>query len=389
MRSAVGEWGAAGGVPPFTSLVAGLDAANPFVGPEALERTTGRRFRARLGANESAFGMSPHARAAMSAAIERLSWYGDPENHDLRADLAAYHDVAVDQVLVGAGIDDLLALVVRAFATDGGRAVMPYGSYPTFAYHTATFGVPLDTAPYGGNDHVDLAALAAQARASEAVRTGAAGGGATLVYLANPDNPSGTWQPGAAVRRLLAELPASCILALDEAYIDYAPTVPARELCTDDMRVVTLRTFSKAHGMAGARVAYAVGDQGVCAGLDRLRLQFGVSRVAQEAARASLADAAFVAGVAREVAAGRCAYHELGRSLGLPTLPSATNFVCFDLGSRQRAEAVMAALIERGVFVRKPPAPPLDRCIRLSVGTEEERRIVAAELRLVLDEVSE
>jgi histidinol-phosphate aminotransferase len=91
--------------------------------------------------------------------------------------------------------------------------------------------------------------------------------------------------------------------------------------------------------------------------------------------------------VAREVAAGRAAYHELGRSLGLPTLPSATNFVCFDLGTRRRAEAVMAALIECGVFVRKPPAPPLDRCIRLSVGTDAERRIVAAELRRVLDAV--
>ena len=401
---------AARGAPPFTRLVAGLDAVNPFVGPEALERGTGRRFRARVGANESAFGMSPRARAAAAAAIERLSWYGDPENYDLRADLAAYHGVDVDQVLVGAGIDDLLALVVRGFATDGGRAVMAHGSYPTFAYHTATFGVPLDTAPYGADDHVDLAALAAQARASEAIRArardagctsstehdrepeairardaGAAPHGAGVVYLANPDNPSGTWQAEAAVRDFVAALPAGCILALDEAYIDYAPTAPARALLTDDPRVVHLRTFSKAHGMAGARIAYAVGAAAVCTGLNRLRLQFGVSRVAQDAARASLTDAAFVAGVACEVAAGRAAYHELGRSLGLPTLPSATNFVCFDLGTRRQAEAVMAALIERGVFVRKPPAPPLDRCIRLSVGTDAERRIVAAELRRVLE----
>ena len=391
MTAAVEAWSAAGGPPPFTSLVAGLDAANPFVGPEALERTTGHRFRARVGANESAFGMSPRARAAAADALERLSWYGDPENYALRADLAAYHGVAVNQVLVGAGIDDLLALVVRAFATAGGRAVMALGSYPTFAYHAATFGVALDTVSYGADDCVDLATLAAQARDSEAARGGVGAavgsGGATVVYLANPDNPSGTWQPEPAVRRFLAELPANCMVALDEAYIDYAPVAPARALLTDDARVVTMRTFSKAHGMAGARVAYAVGDAKVCAGLDRLRLQFGVSRVAQEAARASLADEAFVAGVAREVAAGRAAYHELGRALGLPTLPSATNFVCFDLGSRARAEAVMAALIQRGVFVRKPPAPPLDRCIRLSVGSAQERRIVAAELRRALSEV--
>ena len=389
--SAVEEWSLAGAVPPFTRLVAGLDAANPFVGPEALERTAGHRFRARVGANESAFGMSPRARAAAAGALDRLSWYGDPENHDLRADLAAHHEVGVDQVLVGAGIDDLLALVVRAFAADGGRAAMPRGSYATFAYHAATFGVALATVPYGADDRVDLAALAAQARASEADRRrispGAGGGGATVVYLANPDNPSGTWQPEAAVREFLADLPATCIVVLDEAYVDYAPAAPARQLLTGDARVVTMRTFSKAHGMAGARVAYAVGDAKVCAGLDRLRLQFGVSRVAQEAARAALADQAFVAGVARQVAAGRDAYHELGRLLGVPTLPSATNFVCFDLGSRQRADAVMAALIARGVFVRKPPAPPLDRCIRITVGTAEEHEIVAVELREVLNEV--
>lgn len=136
-----------------------------------------------------------------------------------------------------------------------------------------------------------------------------------------------------------------------------------------------------------ARVGYAVGAPAVCAGLNKLRLQFGVSRVAQEAARASLADGAFVAGVGRRVAAGRAAYHELGRALGVPTLPSAANFVCFDLGTRRRAEAVLAALLERGVFVRKPAAPPLDRCIRLSVGTEAEGRIVAAELRQVLEDV--
>lgn len=368
--------------PPFTRLVAGLQAANPFVGPETLERRAGRRFRVRAGANESAFGMSPRARAAAAAALDRLSWYGDPENYDLRADLAAYHGVDPEQVLVGAGIDDLLALMVRAFAADGGRAVMTLGSYATFAYHAATCGVALDCVPYGAGGQVDLAALAAQARDSAGARRGA-----TVVYLANPDNPAGTWHAAEAVRGFAAALPPGCMLALDEAYVDYAPPAPARALVTDDPRVVHLRTFSKAHGMAGARVGYAVGAPAVCAGLNKLRLQFGVSRVAQEAARASLADGAFVAGVGRRVAAGRAAYHQLGRALGVPTLPSAANFVCFDLGTRRRAEAVLAALLERGVFVRKPAAPPLDRCIRLSVGTETEGRIVAAELRQVLEEV--
>ena len=372
-----------GGRPPFTRLVAGLEAANPFTGPETLERRAGRRFRVRAEANESAFGMSPRAQAA---ALDRLAWYGDPENHDLRAALAAYHGVDAAQVLVGAGIDDLLALLVRAFAADGGRAVMTRGSYATFAYHAATCGAALDGVPYGAGGQVDLQALAARAHACEAARGRGAGAryGAILVYLANPDNPAGTWHPAAAVREFVAALPAGCILALDEAYVEFAPPGPAAELLTGDARVVHLRTFSKAHGMAGARVAYAVGAPAVCAGLNTLRLQFGVSRVAQAAARASLADTAFVAEVVRKVAAGRAAYYELGRALGVPTLPSAANFVCFDLGTRLRAEAVLDALLARGVFVRKPAAPPLDRCIRLSVGTEAEGRVVAAALRQAL-----
>ena len=447
--------------PPFTELVAGLDASNPFVGPEAIERTTGRPFRARVGANENAFGMSPVARAAAARAAAHLHWYGDPENYALRADLARLHGVGVDQVLVGAGIDDLLALMIRGFALGGGRAVMPLGSYPTFAYHAATLGAPLDTVAYGADDRVDLDALARQACESEALRGGGAGGdpdegarslrntqddenrarsrprwppfsdqgtrslgnpqdrdarpagiarpsavsgqatgggapapppagaaGATLVYLANPDNPSGTWHPVAELRRFLSALPPRCMVALDEAYLDYAPGgAPAVPAFANDVRVMQLRTFSKAHGMAGARVGYAVCAAAVAAGLDKLRLQFGVNRVAQEAARASLTDTAFVAGVVRQVAEGRAAYRALARSLDLPTLPSATNFVSFDLGTRERADAVMAALIGRGVFVRKPPLPPLDRCIRLTVGTPAERAIVAVELARVLGEL--
>ena len=105
--------------PPFTELVAGLDAFNPFVGPEAIERTTGHAFRARVGANESAFGISPRARAAAAMAVEHLHWYGDPENYELRADLARFHGVGVDQVLVGARTISRLGLLKLVEARRG------------------------------------------------------------------------------------------------------------------------------------------------------------------------------------------------------------------------------------------------------------------------------
>ena len=172
-----------------------MQATNPFVGPEAIERDHGHVFRARVGANESAFGMSPRAREAAQATLATLSWYGDPENYELRAALASHHGVEVGEVLVAAGIDDLLGLLVRAFATDGGRAVMAAGSYPTFAYHTASYGVPLDLVPYSADDQVDLAALANQAVLSAGASGHSGHLSATLVYLANPDNPSGHFMP--------------------------------------------------------------------------------------------------------------------------------------------------------------------------------------------------
>ena len=167
---------------PFTRLVAGLPATVPFVAPEALERQSGRPIKLRLGANESCFGPSSRAKAAMRAAIDHIAWYGDPESYELREALARLHGVSMEQVVVGSGIDDLLGLVVRAFLDPGERVVTSLGAYPTFNYHVVGYAGNLERVPYR-NDQNDLQALA-----EAATRVGA-----RLVYLANPDNPSGSW----------------------------------------------------------------------------------------------------------------------------------------------------------------------------------------------------
>lgn len=356
-------------VPP-TPIVAGLPVTVPFVAPEALQRQSGRVFRLRLGANESNFGPSPRAIDAMRAAVEHVNWYADPEGYELREALAARHGVSVREMVFGSGIDDLLGLVVRTYLSPGETAVTSLGAYPTFNYHVTGYGGTLQRVPYR-DDRNDLEALAAAAHEHHA----------KLVYLANPDNPTGSWYPAGQIRAFLDALPEACLLLLDEAYCDFAPEAELLPVDASDPRLIRLRTFSKAYGMAGARIGYALGPTDMMGAFDRICLHFGINRVAQDGALAALADTAYLALVVGEVAQGREEYAALGHELGLTPLPSYTNFVTFDTGSPERAKALVAALAERAVFIRMPGAPPLDRCIRVTIGTAEERSAFAEVMR--------
>ncbi|PWT72408.1 MAG: histidinol-phosphate aminotransferase, partial [Chloroflexi bacterium] len=231
----------------MTRLVTGLPATVPFVAPEAIERKSGRSIRLRLGANESNFGPSPRALEAMREAILESANYGDPENYELRAAIAQVHGVKIDQVMVGSGIDDLLGLIVRTFLEQNDTAVTSLGAYPTFNFHVAGYGGTLERVPYR-DDRNDLEMLAAAA-----VRTGA-----KMVYLANPDNPSGSWYTAAEIAAFRVTLPDSCLLLLDEAYCDFAPADAIPPIDPEDGGIIRLRTFSKAHGMAGLRVGYSI-----------------------------------------------------------------------------------------------------------------------------------
>lgn len=365
--------------PRFTPLVESLPSTIPFVAPEAIERQLGVRFTARLGANESAFGISTRAAEALFGALQKIPHYGDPENRQLREALAEKHQVGVNNISVGAGIDDLLGLTVRVFLDNTRVAVASLGSYGVFHYHVAGYGGNCRTLPYqsgGYNDLDGLAALACEA-------------GASLVYLSNPDNPAGTCFPAVEIRNFVNKLPANCLCILDEAYIEFAPADTAFSLGELDPRVIQMRTFSKAHGLAGLRTGYAIASAEVVRAFDKVRLHFNVNKMAQTAAYGSLQDPEFVHQVAKQVETGRREYAALGESLGLPTLPSATNFITFDAGTQPRAQAILDALARHGIFIRKPGAPPLDRCFRVTVGTPEERNTYAEVLPRVLLEVDQ
>lgn len=351
----------------FASILSSLPATTPFVGPETLQRQLGRAYDLRLGANESSFGVSPKAEAVLREEAPRANWYCDAEHFELKEALTAALGCARENLVVGEGIDGLLGLLVRAYLDPGDRIVTSLGGYPTFNYHVRGYGGELIEVPYTQDFHNDLGALVEAARREKA----------KLLYLANPDNPTGTLQDATAIRALLDELPEGCLLLLDEAYHEFMPEAKLPPLDAEDPRLIRLRTFSKAHGLAGLRIGYALAPAEVAGALDKIRMHFGVGRLSQMAAAASLRDPGFVAGVIAEVAKGRKDYEALAQSLSLPFIPSYTNFVAIDVGSEARSQEMVRLLHEAGVFVRRPGAPRLGRHVRISVGRAEERAELA------------
>jgi histidinol-phosphate aminotransferase len=348
--------------PRFTDLANSLPATVPFVGPETQQRARGRLFAARLGANENIFGPSPMAIAAMEQAARNVWMYGDPENHDLRQALAKHHGTTADHIVVGEGIDGLLGYLVRLLIGPGDAVVTSDGAYPTFNFHVAGFGGLLHKVAYRGN-HEDPAALVSRARETNA----------KLIYFANPDNPMGSWHPAETVTKLIESVPDGCLLVLDEAYIDLAPDSTEPNVAADDPRVIRMRTFSKAYGMAGARVGYAVGAVSLVSAFNKIRNHFGMSRISQIGALAALEDQAWLQETRRKVATSRDAIAAIARQNGLVPLPSATNFLTIDCSRDGTfARRVLQELIARDVFVRMPFVAPHDRCIRISCGGSQE-----------------
>ncbi|WP_238369979.1 pyridoxal phosphate-dependent aminotransferase [Heliomarina baculiformis] len=344
--------------PRYTPLVASLPSSVPFVGPETHERERGASFIARIGANENVFGPSPKAISAMQDADADIWKYGDSLSFDLRAAIAEENNVRPENVIVGEGIDGLLGYLVRLVVGPGDHVVTSDGAYPTFNYHVTGYGGTLHKVPYR-DDREDPSALIA--RAAEL--------GAKLVYIANPDNPMGTWHSGQELHKALDTLPEGCLMIVDEAYVECAPDGTSLPADADDPRLIRMRTFSKIYGMAGARVGYALAAPELIAAFDKVRNHFGMNRSAQIGALAAIQDKDWLAHVKSEVSAARDRIRDIARRNGLNALPSATNFVAVDCGrDGDFARAVLNELVSRGIFVRMPFAAPQNRCIRVSCG---------------------
>jgi histidinol-phosphate aminotransferase len=358
----------------FTPIIAKLPSTIPFIGPEALERRNGLAISARIGANESVFGPSPKAIAAMQAAAANSWMYGDPEHYDLKAAIAKAVGVHPENIACGEGIDGLLGLVVRLFIAPGDAVATSSGAYPTFNFHVAASGGKLVTTPYV-NDHEDPASLLNLAKSENA----------KLLYFANPDNPMGTCWPADDVRLLIDAVPETTMLLLDEAYVEFAPEGTAPEIDTTRKNLLRFRTFSKAHGLAGIRVGYVIGHPEIISAFDKIRNHFGISNVSQAGAIAAIQDQDWVQHVKREVITARARIRDIARDNGLTPLPSATNFMTIDCGrDGAYAKVIVDGLLQHGIFIRMPGVAPLNRCVRISCGDKKSLDHLAGALPKVL-----
>ena len=360
--------------PPFTEVIKALPETVPFVGPEAQERTRGRTFRARIGANESVFGPSPKVVAAMASAAQDVWKYSDPDNYDLICAVAAFHNVRPDNVVIIEGIDGGLGLANRLFVNSGDAVVTSDGAYPTFNFHVAACGGRLIKVPFR-DDKEDIDALLAAASENNA----------RILYLTNPDNPMGSWWNSDDIDELIRRLPAGTILALDEAYIDTAPPGTAPPIDVANPMVLRFRTFSKVYGMAGARIGYCIGEASVIRQFEKIRNHYGINRIAQVGAVAALEDQIYLAEIVGRIIAARERISSLAEANGLVPLPSATNFVTIDCGRDGAfARTILNGLLERDIFVRMPGVAPLDRCIRIGAGLPEDLTLLENVLPEVL-----
>ena len=317
---------------------------------------------ARLDSNENALGPSPRALEALARAARDAHRYPDSGGLRLRERIAELAGVTPAHVALGAGADNLIARLVHLMIGPGDEVVAAHPSFVTYAHATAMQGGTFVPVPGNGIDH-DLEAMAA-----------AIGPRTKLVFVCDPNNPTGAHLPPGAFERFLMRVPAHVVVALDEAYREYVDEGGApdtRALLALERPLVLLRTFSKIHALAGLRIGYALARPETAALFRRVGLTFEVNGPAQAAALAALDDPAHVAAGREFARAGRAALHRDLGALGITTYPSATNFVLADFG--QDCRPVVEALGARGVLVRALTSFGMaPRFARVGVGTAEE-----------------
>lgn len=334
-----------------------------------LEREYGVRDIIKLASNENPLGPGPRARAAMRAALAHIGLYPDGSGFELKQELARRHGVPIDWITLGNGSNDILVLLAEAFLTGETEAIYSQFCFAVYPIAVQAVGATARVAPARpANDRMplghDLDAMAALVTP----RT-------RLVFIANPNNPTGTWLDGPSLLKFLRGLPDSCVAVMDEAYFEYSRELDcadASEWLRELPQVVVVRTFSKAHGLAGLRVGYALSQPQIAETLNRLRQPFNVNTVALAAAAAALTDPDHV----REtVALNRASLTALNAGLerlGLKVLPSAANFVLVDLG--RAAGPVYEGMLRAGVIVRPVGNYGLPNHVRITTGTAEQNR---------------
>ena len=353
-----------------------IDAIHAYTPGKA--KSDDGRVLIKLSANENPLGCSPDAVAAMAGARSTLARYPDPASNDLRDALGKAYELEADQIVCGTGSDELLNLIAMGYAGAGDEIIyVRYGFsvYDIAARKCAATVIVAPDKDYGTDVDALLASVTGKTR---------------VVFVANPNNPTGTYCDDAEIARLHAGLPADCVMVLDQAYGEYLDDdgPAAFNLARDHDNVLITRTFSKIFGLAAERIGWAYGQPGLIATLNRIRAPFNVTAAGQAAAIAALGDTEFVKQSRahnlqwREWMAGEFASLS---NHGLIVIPSWANFLMVMFEGAVTAQTAYNGLMDAGYIVRWLPGQGLGSGLRITIGNEEENRGVMAALRTILE----
>lgn len=351
---------------------------------EELERELGISNSIKLASNENPLGPGPKAIAAAQKVIDKVHFYPDGAGFKLSAALANKHDVSLKSITLGNGSNDVLELIARAFLTPQSSSVFSQYAFAVYPIVTQAIGATANIAkaypsdhyamPYGHNLDAILTAIDNSTR---------------VIFIANPNNPTGSWLEPDALTEFLNKVPDDVIVVLDEAYYEYMPDhlqPDSNALLKQFDNLIVTRTFSKLYGLAGLRIGYSVSHPDVADLLNRVRQPFNANLLAQEAALASLDDTQHVNNSIELNKAGLKQLADGFSDLGLSYIPSIGNFITVNVN--KEAVSVYDALLREGVIVRPVANYQLPHHLRITVGTAEQNLRVLKALQKVLSDCS-
>jgi len=314
----------------------------------------------KLASNENPLGMSPKAKIAVEKAIASLERY--PDDFDLKSALSGHSGLGMERIVLGNGSNDVLDLIARVFLAPGRSAIFAQHAFAVYPLATLSAGAELIAVPAVDFGH-DLEAMRSAIRADT-----------RLIWIANPNNPTGTFLPYPKLKAFLQEVPADVVVVLDEAYNEYIPPIDRVDTTTwlaEFPNLVITRTFSKIYGLAGLRIGYALASAEIADLMNRVRQPFNCNNLALAAATAALDDHEFVA---RSYALNRAGMEQILAGLktfGFPHIPSHGNFLTFKVGD---AASLNQKLLRHGVIVRPIAGYGMPEWLRVTIGTEAENQ---------------
>lgn len=339
-----------------------------------VKRELGLKDVIKLASNESPYPPSPKVLKAIQEALKELNRYPDGNCYCLRQKLAEDLEVNPQQLLFGNGSDEIIVLAVRGFVNEGDEVVMAQPSFLVYEIASQIAGANIKAIPLKDFCY-DLPKM------KEAVNAKT-----KLIFLGNPDNPSGKYLTQSQMNKFLDRLSPSILVLIDEAYYEYVQAedyVNSLNLLKKYKNVLITRTFSKMYGLAGLRIGYGIADQKIINYLNRLREPFNVNSVAQAAALACLEDKRYYTGLLKKINKGREFLYKNLKRLGLSYVESFTNFILIKM-DKEDASSVVQALLKKGIIVRDVSLWGLKICIRITIGTDAENKKLIKALEAVM-----